>query len=153
MAEGDGTILDNFLLNLAKGNYNLASDALKMGLMGAGHTPAQGTDDAWADISADEATGTGYVAGGKAVTGTATGTRLVLDTTAHSLKFDINDVTWTSLQLATADNPPTYGYLYDDAVAGPPADILICYWELGTTPTNGSNYKLTINASGVLTIS
>jgi hypothetical protein len=150
MAEGDGTIYDEFLLEMAKGSYNLLTDNLKMGLMGAGHTPAQATHGQWSDVSADEATGTGYSAGGKAMTATATSVRLVLNTTAHSLKFDVADVTWTSLTLATADNPPTYAILYDDTHA---SDFLICYWELGSTSTNGSNYKLTINASGVLTIS
>lgn len=150
MAEGDGTILDEFLLELAKGSYNLSTDNLKMALMGAGHTPAQATDGQWSDVSADEATGTNYVAGGEALTATTANVRLVLNTTAHSLKFDINDVTWSSLSLASADNPPTYAYLYDDTHV---SDFLICYWELGTTSTNGSNYKLTIHANGVLTIS
>jgi hypothetical protein len=49
-------------------NINLTSDTLKMALLGSGYTPNLTTNIHWSDISTNEITGTGYIAGGVTLT-------------------------------------------------------------------------------------
>ena len=50
------------------GHINWGSDAIKCALMGSGYTPNLSSQVHWSDISANEATGTGYTAGGQTLT-------------------------------------------------------------------------------------
>ncbi len=56
------------LKNAWLGSIALTTDTLKMGLLGSGYTPNLTADNHWSDISAHEISGTGYTAGGVALT-------------------------------------------------------------------------------------
>jgi hypothetical protein len=147
MAEGDGAIYNNFKEQVMEGVFNLASgeDTLQIILV-SGHTPDIDAHDEYADVSGDEyGTGDGYTAGGE----TLTGQDVTQDNANDRGIFDADDVTWSSLG-ALAPATPSHCILYDDTPAGDP---LICYWELGSTATNGGDYTLQFNAVGIITLS
>jgi hypothetical protein len=147
MAEGDGAIYNNFKEQVMEGVFNLASgeDTLQIILV-SGHTPDIDAHDEYADVSGDEyGTGDGYTAGGE----TLTGQDVTQDNANDRGIFDADDVTWSSLG-ALAPATPSHCILYDGTPAGDP---LICYWELGSTATNGGDYTLQFNAVGIITLS
>lgn len=150
MAEGDGKIYRTFKEDVMCGHHNLdtGGNTLKVALV-VGHTPDTVNHNVWGDVSGDDATGTGYDAGGATLanqtvveTGTGTGT------TGERGKFDADNVTWTGLNIAGTSASPTHAILYNDSPTSP-ADPLIAYWEV-TTATNGGDYTLAWNAAGIL---
>lgn len=142
MAEGDGAIYNNFKEQLMEGVFNLLSDTLTLTLH-TGYTPNIDTHTVWADVSATEySTAGNYTAGGKTL-GTVT---VVQDDTNDRGVFDAANATWTALgPLSPAT--PSHAILKDNTAAN---DELICYWELGTTATNGGDYTLTFHADGII---
>lgn len=148
MAEGDGAIYNNFKELVMEGIYDLSTggDALKVTLHTA-YTPNIDTHLLWgtAGVSSTEySTASGYTAGGK----TLAGQDVTQDDTNDRGAFDATDVTWTSLgPLSPAT--PSHAIVWDDTPAAP-ADPLICYFELGTTATNGGNYTLQWGANGII---
>ena len=137
MAEGDGAIYNNFKEQVMEGEFNLLTDVIKVALV-TGYTPDIDTHTAWADVSANEESGTGYTAGGETL-GSVTVTQ---DDTNDRGVFDGADVTWTGLDVGT----PSHAIMYDDTHA---SDLLIAYWEV-TTASNGGDYTLQWNASGII---
>lgn len=143
MAEGNGALYNNWKEQVMEGVFNLASggDTLKVTLH-TGYTPNIDTHDEWTDVSATEyGTGSGYTAGGA----TLANQDVVQDDANDRGKFDADDVLWTSLgPLSPAT--PSHTILRDDTTTG---DLLIAYWELGTTATNGGNYTLQWHTNGI----
>lgn len=82
-------IYDSFLADLASGAAN-TSHSYKAMLVTSGYTENRGTHTKRSDIT-NEVTGTGYTAGGAAVTLSAS-----LNTTTHVLTLTIAAVSWAS---------------------------------------------------------
>lgn len=142
MAEGDGYIYNNFKEQVMEGAFNLLTDTIKVALVTA-HSPDIDAHDDWTDASGDEESGTGYTAGGETL-GSVTVTQ---DDANDRGIFDGADVTWTGLDVGT----PSHAIMYDDTIAAPVADLLIAYWEV-TTASNGGDYTLQWNATGIITL-
>ena len=102
----------------------------------SGYTPNIDTHQVYADVSATEMSGTGYTAGGVAV-GSKTVTQ---DNTNDRAAFDAADATWTGLNVGT----PSHAIIRDAT-----ADVLIGYWAV-TTPTNGGDYTLAFDSTGIV---
>jgi hypothetical protein len=135
MAEGDGLIYTEFLEEVMKGSLAMnASDSFKVALCDSGYTPNYETHVAYVDLTNEE-TGTGYTAGGDALsTPTVTkGTGLAF--------FDAVDLTWTGLDVGT----PAWAVLYDVTAS----NVLIATYEIATA-SNGSDYKLVWAATGLV---
>ena len=135
MAEGDGAIYNCLKAELFRGTHNLAAggNALYMALM-HGYVPDIDLDTTFAGIATEYLTALGYTAGGKLITGQA----VTQDNVNNRGKFDANDVAWAGLGPLLPVNPPSHCVLYNLTAGGK----LICYWELGFTPTAGSTYTL-----------
>lgn len=142
MAEGDCTVYQSFIVDILSGKFDCTGDAFKITLH-TGYTPDQ-AHETYDDVDGTEyTTGGGYTAGGKAV-GSPTVTK------AAAVKFDAADpAAWTSLLLSPT--VPSHAILRRNE-NGDTTDELVCYWELGTTATNGGDYTLSFNAAGILTI-
>jgi hypothetical protein len=139
MAEGDGAIYNKFKERLLEGEIDLVDDTVKVGLV-TGHSPDIDAHEDWADVSGDEESGTGYTAGGETL-----GSKAVdFDSGTDTATFDGADVTWSGLDVGT----PSHAIMYSDTHA---SDALIAYWEL-TTASNGGDYTLQWNASGIITL-
>lgn len=139
MAQGDGVVYNEAKRGLLAGEIDLDGHTLKVALV-TGYSPNIDTDHNWADISGDEESGSGYVAGGATLANKA----VTLDSGNDYGKLDADDVTWSSLDVGT----PSHAILYDDTHA---SDILIAYWEL-TTASNGGDYTLQWHADGIITL-
>lgn len=148
MAEGDGAIYNNFKEVIMNGAFNLANggDDIKDFMW---HTTAPDIDDAapaYATYSANEVAdgAVNYTAGGETLAGQST----TQDNANDRGVFDATDVTWNNLLLTTpADATPDYCGLYDDTHG---SDLMLCYWELGTTVTNGGNYTHQFGVNGII---
>ena len=129
MAEGDGTIYNEFKFTILNGTHNLATagNTIKVMLVTA-HTPNIDTHTNYASVSADEESGAGYTATGETL-GSQTTTK---DTTNDKGVFDGADVLWTGLDVGT----PSHTIVYNST-----QDSLIIYFEI-TTASNGGNYTV-----------
>lgn len=138
MAEGDGKIYTNFAEQILLGELDLGNgaDEIKVILV-AGHV-ANEEDEVLTDVSGDEETGTGYTAGGEVLANQSVSQESGNDRAV----FDGDDVTWTGLDVGT----PSHAIMYDNTHA---SDYLIAYWEV-TTASNGGDYTLQWNASGII---
>ncbi len=93
-------------------------------------TPNFSTDTAYgvAPFDSGEVSGTGYTAGGKVLT-----TTTVTEDPTGSLKWDADDVSWTSSTITDAK----CGLIYADALAGNNAILLVSFGALFST-SNGT---------------
>ena len=137
MAQGDGVVYNEFKKELLAGTIDMDGHTLKMMLV-TGYTPNIDTHTGYASVSAYEVSGTNYTTGGASLANKA----VTKDTTNDRGAFDADDVTWSSISAGT----PSHAILYDDTHA---SKCLVAYWEV-TTATNGGNYTLQFNASGVI---
>ncbi len=138
MAQGDGALYNEFKEELFKGSIDLANDTIKIILV-TGYTPNIDSHNTYADVSSYEVSGDGYTSGGATIGSPG----VTKDTANDRAVFDGADVSWTGLDAGT----PSHAIAYDDTAA----DTLIGYWEV-TTPTNGGNYTLQFNATGIVAL-
>lgn len=142
MAEGDGYIYNNFKEQVMEAAFNLLTDTIKIILV-SGHTPDIDAHTQLTDVSGDEyGAGSGYTVGGETLAGQA----VTQDNANDRGVFDGTDQTWSSLG-ALSPATPSHAIMYDDTHA---SDLLIAYWELGTTATNGGDYTLQWGATGII---
>lgn len=126
------TIVEEF--NQAKQiirKYGLDGRTLKLALV-SGIYVFDATDVAWAEISANEISGTGYVAGGATVAGVTVSAAGVIDATdvawaGATITFR-RAILYVSGVLGALTNPVLLSYLYDNT----PADVAV----VGTTFTH-----------------
>lgn len=132
-------IYSAFGLYLGQGAIDFDNDTFKVGLLTSSYSPVQSTDEKWSDISGDEASGTGYTAGGAAVS-SISWTR-----SSNVITLDFADVSWASSSITAR-----YGALYDDTHTDDP---LIACFDLGSelTSSNGT-FAIQFNASGIFTV-
>lgn len=110
----------------------------KMALYSNSKSPNYSTDVSYSSTA--EISGTGYTAGGAAVTGTA------LSVSAGVLTWDCDNVQWTSSTLSGVHGAD----IYADALAG---NNLICGIDFGSDySTSNGTLLVTIHANGVFTI-
>lgn len=141
----------------AKLNFFSATDLLnsantfKLALVSSTWTPANSTDEVWADVSANEVSATaGYTAGGVTLTGVA------LTQTSGTVKFTFTgpSPTWTS-----SGSFPAWrrGVIYASGTLNGKVNPIVGHFLGDSTPadipitTSGNTLTITANASGVLT--
>lgn len=120
------------------------SDAIKVALVSSSYTPNQDTHDYWDDVAANEVTGTGYTAGGLALTSkTAT-----YDGATNVVILDANDAVWAASTITAR-----YAVIYDDSGATAAQKVLVGYVDFGSdqSSTNG-NFTVTFDATGIVRI-
>jgi hypothetical protein len=151
MAAGVFVFPDKAKLNFFSATNLLAANTanFKLALVTSSWTPANSTDEVWADMSANEITAAnGYSAGGGALTGVA------LTQSSGTVKFTSNAFVWTAsggsiaawrrgvvYYVGTLNSKvnPIVGHFLGDST---PADI--------PATTSGNTLTVTPNASGIL---
>jgi hypothetical protein len=132
-------IYDGFKADLMEGRVDIgaAGDTIKTALMDGVHAFTAG-DDTWADVSANEISGTGYVAGGETLSGQAV-------TEATTTKWDATDEAWGPGASFTAN----HAVMYDTTNA----DSLICSFDFGgaKTVSNGT-FTIQWHINGIITL-
>ncbi|WP_206315344.1 hypothetical protein [Streptomyces sp. C1-2] len=100
---------------------DLVNDTIKVALVTGSYSPNVDTHDEWADVSANEASGTGYTAGGVALSSKT----LTYDSTNNYWTFDAADIAWSGVTLSFR-----YAVIYDDTATGKP---LLGYVDFGSS--------------------
>lgn len=144
-AAGTGTVTVSASQTVSSTTINAYPNNVYMVLATTSYTPAATTDTAYSNVSANEASGTGYTAGGQQVptlTTTATGGTVTVNGGAQN---------WTSSTITAR-----YGVLVYRASAGTPAaaDRLIAYCDLtggGSLSSTNGTFNVTENGSGIWT--
>ena len=113
-------VYGEFIAALATKSVNLSSDAIKVMLVTSSYTPAQATDQYASTPQAYEISGTGYTAGGVALSSVT-----IADTTDVWTLSAANAV-WT-----TATFTARYAIVYDSSPGSYASDPLIGYVDFG----------------------
>lgn len=144
MAQGDLTVFEEFALDIGSGVHDFTSDTLNLALIDDTLAPtAADATPRWADYSANEVSGTGYTAGGAALTG-------VTYTEADGVATldDTGNVTWS--QNGAGPTDIYYAVLYNDDASN---DEAICFIDMGgPVSLVDGDVTVTWNASGILTV-
>ena len=131
----------SFKSDVVTGNIDLNSDTIYVGLLTSSATPAA----SWAKRSdiTNEVTGTGYTAGGQALT------TLAVNTSGTQAKWTADNVTWASSSITAR-----YAYLYKHRGGLASADELVLIVDFGADKTSsGGNFTITWDATnGILLI-
>lgn len=133
--------LYNHTAKLFADGSNAVADTYKVKLYTSATFSA--ADTTLAGITGTEATaGTGYTAGGQALTGVA-----VTTVTTNDAKFDANDVVWTA---SGGSITASYAVIYNDTDANDPP---LAFIDFGGSQSAGdtTDFKVVWNASGIFT--
>lgn len=129
-------IYDSYFDDLAKGNVVPSTDTWKGVLVTASYTANKGTHAKRSDVT-NEVTGTGYTAGGNAVTASVS-----LDTTNHR-----SDVTLTGPSWASSTITARALVVYKSRGGASSADNLVCYIDFGSdVSSTGATFQVTITS-------
>jgi hypothetical protein len=120
---------------------NLSADSLKAALFASyTYSTAHAT---MTDVkgAGAEASGTGYTAGGQALTS------VTLTTSGSTTTLTCANPSWASSTITAA-----YVVFYDASGGTDATNFPICYWDLGGSQSSSSGtFTLTINGSGLVT--
>lgn len=137
-------VYGQFLLDIANKLANMSTDALKVALVTSTYTPNLDTDQYWSTPQANEISGTGYTAGGAALTSVTS----TYDSTAHAWELKAANVSWPSSTLTAR-----YAVIYDSTPGTAATDQLIAYVDFGANVVS-TNAAFNINwaAAGIVNI-
>ncbi len=135
--------MNDFKAEVMKATHNLdnGGDDIKIALLTDSHTTNVDTQHDWADVSANEVSGSGYSAGGKSLTSLA----VTVDDTDDEGVFDAANISWTSSTITAR-----YAVIYNDSASN---DELIAIIDFGEnkTSTNGT-FEIQWAAEGIVNI-
>lgn len=126
---------------------DLASDTIKVMLLGTGYTPDP--DHVYvSDIVANEVSGTGYTGGYGGSGRKALASKTIgKDDTNNRANFDAADVSFGALDVGTIGFAAVFKEITSDA-----ASPLICLIDVANLATNGGPVTLTFDTAGVFWI-
>jgi hypothetical protein len=107
----------NGLLNICKGNIDLDTDTFKIMLTTSTYTPDQDLHDFRDDVT-NEVTGTGYTAGGVALTGVS----VTYNSTGNKVEISWTDPTWSTSTITART-----AVIYKSRGGASSADELLAY--------------------------
>lgn len=132
-------------LSLATKKIDVSADTFKVMLLSAytvGST--QDTAQFLADVlaAATEASGTGYTAGGQALT------TVTFNESGHIYTLDADDPAWATSTITAA-----YAVVYDSTPGTNATRPVLCYVDFGgNVSSSGGTFTLALNASGLVTV-
>lgn len=136
-------VYGNAILKLGTGSIDLDTDSFRGMLVTASYSPDLDAHDFLNDASGNEITGTNYTASGKALTGVT----FTKDNATNEVRFDFDDLTWTSLDVTSAG--ARYLIISKDRGGADSADELVCYLDLDSDrDPAGNNLVITQPATG-----
>ena len=136
-------IFNSFKRDIANGSINLATDAVKIMLVGSAYTPNIDTHTKRSDVT-NEVSGTGYTAGGIALVNKT----VTMNTTSDKGVFDADDLTISNATITARG-----AVLYKARGGASSADELIAYLDFGADITStAGNFNIAFDANGIITI-
>ena len=132
--------------NLPKAAFNKEldwdSDDIRVMLVSSAYTPNQDTHDYLDDVSAFEVNGTGYTAGGSALTSKTS----TYDPATNTIVLDAADVTWANSTITAR-----YAVIYNNTGANAASKPLVAYVDLvSDQASNAGNFVIEWDAAGIL---
>ena len=121
------------VLNIWKKKMDLSSDTLKVALFSSAIDPETNRDvyEKYADISANEISGTGYTVGGVALSNVT----VSLDASTHVVKLTADDPAWKTSTITAH-----YAVIYDASTTD---NLLVAFSDFGEDKsTSGIEFKL-----------
>lgn len=135
------SLYGSFPGDLARGNVDWENDTIKVALLTSSYAPDQDTDSEFSDASGNEASGTGYTAGGA----TLSSKTMVYDASTNTRTFDAADVEWDNSSLTAR-----YAVIYDDSATNKP---LIAYVDFGAERTSSEGlFRIAWHADGIFEV-
>lgn len=130
-----------FMESLANKQINLYSDTFNVMLLGSGYTPSD-AHRYQSDIAAQEITGTGYTAGGQALSGVQT------SYSSNTLTFTASNISWDESTISAQ-----YAVIVDVTPGAAASNPLIGYVNFGqlVSDTDGT-FEIDWNAAGIFQI-
>lgn len=126
---------------VSRNEVNLLSDTIRVAVLTNSYTPNQGGDQFWSEISVNEASGSGYVAGGQ----TLANKSLVYDPVERRVTFDGDNVVWDPATLSGR-----YVVLYQDTGIST-TSRLIGYGDAGAVQSSeNAQFSVEWNVDGIL---
>ncbi len=136
------TLYTKLPAKLANKEIDWDTDTIKVALVTSSYTPNQDTHDYWDDVSSNEATGTGYTAGGA----TLASKTITQDDGTNKQTFDAADVSWTTSTITAR-----YAVVYC-STGTPSTSALLGYVDFGSNQSSSAGtFQITWNASGIFT--
>jgi hypothetical protein len=128
-----------FIDHLAQKRIDIDSDALKFALATSSYTPNQDTHDFFDDIT-NEVAGTGYTAGGQALTSVT----WAYNSTTNLWTLDSADPAWGSSTITSR-----YGIIYDSTPASNATRPLIGYVDFGVDMSSSAGtFTVVVDSAG-----
>ena len=119
------------------------SDTIKVMLTTSSYTPNQDTHVYKSDVT-NEVSGTGYTAGGQALTSKI----VTYDSATNTVIMDAADTVWSASTITAR-----YAVIYDDAGASDATKVLLGYVDFGSDQSSTSgNFTLTWDATGIIRV-
>lgn len=120
------------------------SDTIKVALVTSSYSPSQDNHDYWDDVVANEASGTGYTAGGA----TLANKTVTYDAGTNKTTFDADDVSWAASTITAR-----YAVLYDSTPGTNATRPLVAYVDFGSDQSSSSGtFTVSWSASGIFTV-
>lgn len=144
MATFTGKFYGLFFKSLLNKEVDFDSDSIKIMLMTDSYTFNQDTHQYKSSID-NEVTGTGYTAGGQALTSVT----VAYDTATNTIKMDAADPSWASSTITGVKKAA----IYDSTPGTDATRPLIAYLESDTTlSTNSGTLSITFDSAGIATM-
>lgn len=147
MPAGNWRVYATAVEKVARNTLDLDGASFRIVLLTSAYTPNQNTHSTWADLSAAEATGTGYTAGGLTIT-------QVVARSGANVNFDCDDRAWASSTITAK-----YAALVRDADANGAlvsGDDILAFVDLetagGSVSTTAAALTITMNAGGLFNL-
>jgi hypothetical protein len=138
------TVYGKLALTLFNKELDWDSDTIKCALVTSSYTPNQDTHQYWSDVVANEATGTGYTAGGA----TLASKTITYDGATNKTTLDAADVSWASSTITAR-----YAVVYDATPGTDATRPLIAYVDFSSNQSSSSGtFTVTWSASGIATV-
>lgn len=129
-----------FPLALCKATFpdlSAAGTSIKCALLSSSYTFDQENHDLWSEVSSNEVSGTGYTAGGAALTNKA------LSEANRVTTFDADDVVWSNSTITAR-----YAVLYEVSTG----KLILCIDFGENMSSSGGDFTITWDASGIFTL-
>lgn len=121
-----------------------SADTIKIALVKNTYTPNQDTHTYWSDVVAQEATGTGYTAGGA----TLASKTVAYDGTTNKIKLTAADVSWP-----TSTVTARYAVIYDDTPSTNATKPVLGYVDFGADQsTSSTTFQVSWATAGIFEI-
>jgi len=133
---------------MGDGTIDLDGDTFKMILCLSTSNIATTSVNGYAAVTNEHANGNGYTTGGITLTG------VTWNESSGTITFDCDNVVWTA---SGGSIVARFAAIYDDTVASPVADPVLCHSLMDNTPadvtaTDGNTLTISIHANGVFTL-